>query len=200
MARRLSASPPSASWRSSLRVERRLVDGAGQVSHAIGLEPERVVERRRGHDLVEGGAVVTGDGIDGGGAGGFHGRHEAAAVMLAPGEHQVFDEMGEPAPARALVPGADSVPDGERHQRLPVVLADDDGEAVGQHEPAVGRVRCALQLHGGAVPLGERHEQSERQGERREDPDPHGSTGLANESRYASWSSAKDITSPYGVG
>ncbi len=47
----------------ALQVERLLVDGSEEVSHAIGLEPEGVVQGGRGHVLKVVGAIGIGGAI-----------------------------------------------------------------------------------------------------------------------------------------
>jgi hypothetical protein len=61
-------------------------------------------------------------------------------------EHHVLEEVREAAVARRLVGGADVVPDVHCDLRQPVVLAQDDGEAVRQLvllelDVGVGRAR-----------------------------------------------------------
>jgi hypothetical protein len=53
----------------------------------------------------------------------------------------VLEEVGEAAPAGALVGGADVVPDVDRDLGRPVILAEDDPEPVGQGELGVGDAR-----------------------------------------------------------
>jgi len=69
----------------------------------------------------------------------------------------VLEEVGEAAPAGALVGGTHVVPDVHRDLRRPVVLAEDDPEPVGQGEFGVGDARL-----GGGEPA--------RSGEEEEDP------------------------------
>ena len=141
----------------ALLVELGLGEGAEEVAHPVGLEPEREVERGGGHVGEVVGAVLVRRAVHVGGAGALERALELLVVVLAPVEHQVLEQVGEPGAAGALVLRADVVPHVDRHDRRLVVLVDQDGQAVRQHEPLVG------DLDGG---LG-----GERRGEEREEGD-----------------------------
>src|ERR1035441_5511072 len=67
----------------ALEGERLLVERAQQVAHAIGLQPERVVNRG-GRDIFEVvGAVVVGGAVEVGGAHALHGVNVAAVEVFA---------------------------------------------------------------------------------------------------------------------
>jgi hypothetical protein len=70
----------------------------------------------------------------------------------------VLEEVSEPAPTGALVGGADVVPDVHRDLRRPVVLAEDDPEAVRQGEFGVGDARLGRGE-------GRRHDEEEETGD-----------------------------------
>ena len=128
----------------ALLVELGLADGADEMAHAVGLEPEREVERGDGHVVEVVGAVLVGGAVEVGGAGPLERILEFLVVVLAPVEHQVLEEVGEAGASGLLVLGAHVVPDVHRHDRRLVVLVDDQREAVGEDEPLVGNVRRAL--------------------------------------------------------
>ena len=128
----------------ALLVELGLGDGAEQVAHAVGLEPEREVERGGRHVLEVVGAVFVRRAVQVGGADALERALELLVVVLAPVEHQVLEQVGEAGPAGALVLRADVIPDVDRDDRRLVVLVDEHGQAVRQHEPLVGDVDGGL--------------------------------------------------------
>jgi hypothetical protein len=104
------------------------------MAHAVGLQPERVIERRGGDILEVVGAVVIGGAVQVGGAHALHGVDVAAVEVFAAAEHEVLEEVREAGLAGLLVLGPDVVPDVDGHDGGLVVFVDDDGEAVVQHE------------------------------------------------------------------
>jgi hypothetical protein len=118
----------------ALLVERRLVDGADQVAHAIGFHPQRGVERGGGHVFEVVGAVGVRRAVEVGGADGLQRREEIALVVFRPVEHQVLEQVREARAARGLVLAAHVVPDVHRHDRRLVVGVHDHAQAVGQGE------------------------------------------------------------------
>ena len=124
----------------ALLIQLRLADGPGQMSHAVGLHPEREVESI-GRDVLEiVGAVLVGGAVHVGGAGLLQRAEEILVVVLAAVEHQVLEQMSETGAARPLVLGADVIPDIHRDDRRLVILMDDQGQPVGQHEALKGNV------------------------------------------------------------
>src|ERR1035441_6796912 len=104
------------------------------MAHAVGLQPERVIERRGGDILEVVGAVVIGSAVEVGGAYALHGIDVAAVEILAAAEHEVLEEVREAGLAGLLVLRADVVPDADGHDGGLVVFVDDDREAVVEDE------------------------------------------------------------------
>ena len=79
----------------ALLVELRLVDRAEQVAHAVGLEPQREVERVLRHGLEVVGAVVVGRAVHAGRADLLERIEELAVQVLRALEHQVLEQVRE---------------------------------------------------------------------------------------------------------
>jgi hypothetical protein len=122
----------------ALQVEGLLIERAEQVAHAVGLQPERVIERRGGDVLEVVGAVVIGGAVEVGGAHLLHGVDVAAVEVFAAAEHQVLEEVREAGLAGLFVLRADVIPDVDGHDGGFVVFVDDHGQAVVEDEFLVG--------------------------------------------------------------
>ena len=135
----------------ALLVERLLVDRAEQVAHAVGLHPQRHVERGGRHVLEVVGAVGVGGAVLVGGADQLERLEELALVVLRAVEHQVLEQVREAGAAGRLVLAADVVPEVDRHDRRLAVGVHDHAQAVGQRELLVRDVdgRLGRRLHGG---------------------------------------------------
>ena len=115
----------------ALRIQFLLPDRAEQVAHAVGLHPQRGVQRSARHGLEVVGAVEPGGAVHVGGADLFERLVISALVVLRAGEHQVLEQMGEAGLAGRLVAGADVVPDAHCHHLRLVVFVHHHGQAVG---------------------------------------------------------------------
>ncbi len=124
----------------ALEVEGFLIDGSEEVAHAVGLEPEGVVQGGGGDVFEVVGAIGTGGAVEVCGSDGLHGLDVAFLMVLAAAEHEVLEEMGEAGLAGALVLGAHVVPDVDGDDGRLVVLVDDEGESVFQDEFLVGHI------------------------------------------------------------
>ena len=144
----------------ALLVELGLADGADEMPHAVGFEPERQVERRGGHVDEIVGAIRVGGAVQVGGAGPLERCLELLVVVLAAVEHQVLEEVSEAGPARHLVLRADVVPDVHGDDRRLVVLVHQQGEAVREDEALIGNVDGVL---------GGNRRRADQQAQRRED-------------------------------
>ena len=118
----------------ALQIQRLLVERTEQVAHAVGLQPEGVIQGGDGHVLKVVGAVAVGGAIQVGGAHPLHGVDVAAVEVFTAAKHQVLEQVREAGLAGLLVLGPHVIPDVHRHDRGFVVFVDDDGEAVVQHE------------------------------------------------------------------
>ena len=118
-----------------LRVELLLIDGVEQEAHPIALQPERQLEPVRRHGLEVVGSVPLGRAVQVRRAIALEQRKDGTLVpveVLASLEHEVLEEVREPAAALAFVHRADVVPDVHRHQRSAVIFREDHRQAVGQ--------------------------------------------------------------------
>ncbi len=118
-----------------------------QVTHAVALHVERLLQRRRRHRLEEVGAVEPGRAVPVGGPHGAQGLHQTARHVLGRIEQaDVLEQMGEARPALGLVLGADVVPGVDRHDRGLAVGVDDDAQAVVEGEDVVVQHHAAGQF------------------------------------------------------
>ena len=102
----------------ALLVEFSLVDGAEQMAHPVGLEPEHHVQRGDRNVLEVVGAVLVGGAVQISGAD-FLQRVEVVSVeVLAAVEHQVLEQVREAGLAELLVLRACVVPDVDGHDRM----------------------------------------------------------------------------------
>jgi hypothetical protein len=140
-----------------LLVELVLTDGADEMSHTIGLEPEHGVERILRHRLEIIGAVEP------------RGRVEIRRTellqkgsifvveVLGPLKHQVLEQMRESGMARNFILRADVIPNIDRDDRRLPILMDDQGEPVVELHLRIGYVnrlgacRDRVHEHGGAA-------------------------------------------------
>ena len=87
-----------------LLVEPGLRERAKEVAHPIGLEPQDRVERFLGYGLEVVGAIGAGRAVLARGANLARGLEEVVVEVLAPLEHQVFEEVREAGlPARFVL-------------------------------------------------------------------------------------------------
>ncbi|MNM51952.1 hypothetical protein D3C81_630210 [compost metagenome] len=136
----------------ALLVQGLLVDGTQQVTHAVGLHPQRHVQRGGRHVLEIVGAVGVRGAIHVGGTSRFKRGEVLPRRVLAAVEHQVLEQVGEATATRRLVLAAHVVPEVHRHDRCLAVGVHQHAQAVGQGELIVGNVdrrRC-----GGGLGLG----------------------------------------------
>ena len=116
-----------------LVVEFRLGHGREQKAHAVRFHPEGQFEVIRRHGLpivraVHGGRAVQPPAhrLD---------RPKVDLIeVLRALEHHVFEEVGEPGPARPLVLGTDVIPDVDADNGRRVVFVQDDLETIGERE------------------------------------------------------------------
>ena len=95
------------------------------------------------------GAVEVGGAVDVGGAGGLEQLEvRVGGDVLRALEHHVLEQVREAGAARHLVGRADVVPEVDRDQRQPLVLREDDLEAVRQRERRVFEARNTRRCHG----------------------------------------------------
>ena len=125
----------------ALLVEHLLVERAEQMAHAVGLHPQRTVERGGRHVLEIVGPIGAGGAVLVGGAHLLEGLEELVAVVLGPLEHQVLEPMRELLPVGGFVLAADVVPDIDGDDRRLAVRVDHDGQAVVEAEALEGDVR-----------------------------------------------------------
>ena len=100
-----------------------------QVAHAIGLHPQRQLERARGHDLPVVGPIGVRRSVERR-ARGLQRLEEPAVVVLGSLEHQVLEQMREARVPGRLVLRSDVIPDVDRDDRTAVVLVQQHVEAV----------------------------------------------------------------------
>ncbi|MCW0461525.1 hypothetical protein NB717_002593 [Xanthomonas sacchari] len=124
----------------ALLVQRRLIDGAEQVAHAVRLHPQRHVQRGGRHVLEVIGAVAVGGAVLVGDADLLERLEELAVVVLAALEHQVLEQMREPGAPGRLVLGADVVPEVDRHDRRLAIGVHHHPQPIGQGELLVGDI------------------------------------------------------------
>ena len=144
----------------ALLVELGLVHGAKQVAHPVGLHEQDGVERL-GRDVLEVVRPVrVGRPVEVGGPDALQHLEVVVVEVLGPVEHEVFEQVGEPALPVGLVLRPDVVPHVDGDDGRLVVLVDDEREPVVEHERLVGDVGEA----GERVVLGarERGEEDER--------------------------------------
>src|ERR1700733_2606685 len=122
----------------ALQVEGLLIERAKQGAHAVGLQPERVIERRRGYVFEVVGAVVIGGAVQVGGAHLLHGIDVAAVKVLAAAEHEVFEQVREAGLAGSLVLRPDVIPDVDGYDGSLVIFMHDHGQAVIEDEFSIG--------------------------------------------------------------
>ena len=118
----------------ALLVHLVLAQAVEQVAHAVGLHPQRHVQRSGRHGFKVIGAVIGGGAIHAGSTGLLERLEVIAIVMTRPLEHQVLEDVGVTALAHRLARRAHVVPHGHGHHGRLVVLADHHGETVGQGE------------------------------------------------------------------
>jgi hypothetical protein len=101
-----------------------------QVAHPVGFELEHEVQLVGGEShVIDGdvtareGVVLAADGLD-------ELREDPGTVRRRPLEHHVLEVVGEPGGPYPLVAGTDAVPHLEARDRAPVVLLEEDAQAV----------------------------------------------------------------------
>src|SRR5438876_4232391 len=92
----------------TLHVEPPLVDGPQKMSHAVGFNPQGNVQSIGGNVLEKIGAVFTGGAVQIRRADPLHRLEKGPLIstafeMLAAGEHQVFEQVGEAGLAGLLI-------------------------------------------------------------------------------------------------
>ncbi|EGF30136.1 hypothetical protein IMCC9480_2095 [Oxalobacteraceae bacterium IMCC9480] len=111
----------------------RLVEHVEQITHAVGMDPQRQFELVRRHGVEVVGAIEIGTAIGVGRAGTFEqfvGR--AARHVLRGGEHHVFEQMRKTGQAGRFIGRTHVVPEIDGRQWQAVILDQDDVEAIGQ--------------------------------------------------------------------
>ena len=144
----------------ALLVQLGLVDGAQQVPHPVGLHEQHRVERADGDVLEVVRPVGVGRAVEVGRADALEHLEVVVVEVLGPVEHQVLEQVREPAPPVRLVFRPDVVPHVDGHDGRLVVLVDDEREPVVERERLVRDVGEA-----GERVLG-RHQRGEDEGER----------------------------------
>ena len=131
----------------ALLVEPGLRDRPDHVAHAVGLQPEQVVQRvfRRVLEIV--GAVLAGGAVHVGGADLLGGLEKVVVEVLAAVEHQVLEQMGEPGLARFLVLRADVIPDVHGHDGRLVIFVDKQRQSVIKDEAGVWNIDGCVGLY-----------------------------------------------------
>ena len=147
----------------ALLVQLALVDGAEEVAHPVALHEEGGVERAHGDVLEVVRAVLVGRPVEVGRADAFEDLEVVVVEVLRAVEHQVLEEVGEPAPPGGLVLGADVVPHVDGYDGRLVVLVDDEGEPVVEGERLVRDVGDAGE--GAALRARQRREDESEDGE-----------------------------------
>ena len=111
----------------------RLVHRLEQVSHPIGLEPERKLQLIRRHRFKIIGAIEAGRAVDARRAGaGEQLEVRIALDVLRALEHHVFEQMREARAAGRLVCGTDVVPHVDADERHAMVFRKDHFEPIGE--------------------------------------------------------------------
>ncbi len=118
----------------ALFVEPGLADGPLEVAHPVRFHPQDEVEGGRRDVLEVVRPVLVGRPVEVRRSDLLHRLEVVVVVVLAPVEHQVLEEVGEPRPAGLLVLRADVVPDVEGDDGRLVVLVDDQGQPVVEDE------------------------------------------------------------------
>ena len=125
----------------ALLVEHLLVERAEQMAHAVGLHPQRTIERGGRHVLEIVGPIGAGGAVLVGGAHLLEGLEELVAVVLGPLEHQVLEPVRELLPVGGFVLAADVVPDVDGDDRRLAVGVHDHRQPVVEAEALEGDVR-----------------------------------------------------------
>ena len=125
----------------ALQVELLLIEHAQQMSHAIALGEQRVVEHRGGHIFEIIGAIVVGRPVQIGRTDLLHRVDVGVIEVIAAAEHQMLEQVGESGLAGLLVLRSHVVPRVHGHHRSLVILMDEDSEAIRQHKLGVLDVR-----------------------------------------------------------
>jgi hypothetical protein len=102
-----------------------------QVAHAVGLEPQRQLERVGRHHLPVVGAIGVGGAVDQR-ASLLERLEETRRLVRGALEHEVFEQVRKPGAAGPLMARPDVVPHADGGHRDVVILVDDDLEAVGE--------------------------------------------------------------------
>ena len=124
----------------ALQVELLLVQHPQQVAHAVTFGEQDIIQHGRRHVFEIIRAVVVGGAVQVGRASLFHGLDVGVIEVVAPAEHQVFEEVGKPGLAQLLVLRADVVPGVDSHDRSLVVFMHQYGQPVAQDKLGVGNV------------------------------------------------------------
>ena len=123
----LGPQPPLLEDHFALALERLVVDH--EIEEALGLEVDHEGQRLRGHVLVVDRHVTARIGVDPATALVDELGMDFLADVLRPLEHHVLEEVGDPG-MEGLVRGARVHPELDGDDRRPVVLEQDDAEAV----------------------------------------------------------------------
>ena len=107
-----------------------LGDGIDEITHAFRLQPQGAVERPCRHGLVVVGAVGAGGAVHAGGADLGQWLEVFAIVVLAAGEHQMFEQVGEAGAVLRLILGTDAIPDVNPRYRGLGVFVDQQRESI----------------------------------------------------------------------
>ena len=122
----------------ALNLKLLLAHGVEQEAHAVGFQPQAGFELVVGQGLEVVGAVLGGAAVESAAGG----RHQLKVLLVAHVvgalEHHVLEEVRKARLANLLAGRAHVVGHVHVHQRVGVVFAHDEGEAVGQHVFLVG--------------------------------------------------------------
>ena len=125
----------------ALQVELLLIEHAQQMTHAVALREQRVVQHGSGDILEIVCAIVIGRAVQVRGPNLLHGVDIRMIEVVAATEHQVLEQMGESGLARLLILRPHVIPRVHRNDRRLVVFMHQHGQPVGEHKLGVLDVR-----------------------------------------------------------
>ena len=145
-----------------LRIQFRDVEGVEQEAHAIGFEPDLVLEIVRRHRFEVRRAIVRRGPVVGPPDSTRQLVVHAIGRVAGPGEHHVLEQVREPGASRQFVLRANVIPDVHGDSRSRVVGRQDDRQTVRQ------RVRFKRQLDDASLRRTLRRHAADRQDQERQ--------------------------------
>ena len=124
----------------ALQIELLLVEHAEQMSHAVALGEQGVVQHGGGNVLKIIRAIVVRGAVQVGGANFFHRVDVGVIEVVTAAEHQVFEEMGKPGLAQLFIFRTHVVPGVHGHDRSLVVLVHQHSQPIAEHKPGVSNI------------------------------------------------------------